>query len=116
MPLRYRRARSAAWACLSVELGDVAGMAEPKKWHPALRWVAKGAIAALILNEVRGLILAGPVLYTIWLAGGIGTSVMAALFTLACIALSVLIPWWVVRRFVKRAKRKPPPKRGLSGH
>lgn len=82
-------------------------MAEPKKWHPALRWIVRGGIAALLINEVRGLMMAGPVLYALWLGGGIYASVMTALFALACIALSVLIPWWAVRWFLKRAKRTP---------
>ena len=81
--------------------------ASPRKWHPALRWAVKGGIAALILNEIRGLIMAGPVLYAAWLAGGTWASVMIALFALACIAASVLVPWWAVRWFVKRAKKNP---------
>jgi hypothetical protein len=52
----------------------------------------KGGAILLVFNEVRGLILAGPVLYGIYQAGG---SLMAIWLG---IALSVVVPLFAVRK------------------
>ena len=55
-----------------------------------IRLLVKAGLAALVANEVRGLVLAGPVLYTMYKAGG---TAMAA-----WIALSVVAPLLVARK------------------
>ena len=50
-------------------------------------------------NEVRGLILAGPVLYGMYQAGGTAMAIWLAFCSLAGIALSVFAPLFVARKF-----------------
>ena len=54
-----------------------------------LRLLVKAGLAALVVNEVRGLILAGPVLYGLYEAGGTAMAVWVAFCSLAGIAVSV---------------------------
>ena len=46
---------------------------------------------ALIANEIRGLVMAGPVLWVIWETGG----ALVQWIVLAGIALSVIVPVWI---------------------
>ena len=57
-----------------------------------------GAVA-IVFNEIRGLILAAPVLYGLYLSGGTAMALWLAFCSLAGIALSVIIPIFVVRKF-----------------
>ena len=70
--------------------------------HEKLSSLAKLAIRAglalLIANEARGLILAGPVLYGMYEAGGTTMAIWLGLCSIAGIALSVLAPVFVLRR------------------
>ena len=66
--------------------------------HPVVRLLVKAGIAALVANEVRGLILAGPVLYTMYMAGGTAMAAWVAFCSLAGIALSVFAPLFVARK------------------
>ncbi|WP_336986329.1 hypothetical protein [Altererythrobacter aquiaggeris] len=59
-----------------------------------------GMIAA---NEIRGLILAGPVLYGIYESGGTWLAIYMGVCTLGGIALSVIVPWFLARR-LKRSQ------------
>ena len=52
----------------------------------------KTGLVLLILNEVRGLILAAPVIYGLWLSGGTLMAWYLAFCSLAGILLSVLVP------------------------
>ena len=61
--------------------------------------LVKAGIAALIFNEVRGFVLAAPVLYGMYVAGGTATALWLGFCSLAGIALSVLAPLFVARRF-----------------
>lgn len=70
-------------------------------------FLGTGAVL-LVLNEVRGLILAAPVLYGIYQAGGSLTAIWIGICSLAGIALSVLLPLIAVRK-LQDARR-----RGLS--
>lgn len=54
--------------------------------------LSKAAILLLVANEVRGLILAAPVLYGMYLAGGTLTAIWIGLCSLGGIALSVVVP------------------------
>lgn len=57
----------------------------------------------MAVNEIRGLILAGPLLYALWLSGGTLMAWWLALCSLGGIALSVIVPLWVARRIKPRA-------------
>jgi hypothetical protein len=59
----------------------------------------KAGLAALVANEVRGLILAGPVLYELYEAGGTAMAAWLAFCSLAGIALSVVGPLFVAKKF-----------------
>jgi ABC-type sulfate transport system permease component len=63
-----------------------------------LRTLAKFGAVLLIANEVRGLILAAPVLIALWNSGGTLMAIWLAFCSLAGIALSVAVPWWIARR------------------
>ena len=52
----------------------------------------------LVANEVRGLILAGPVLYAMYAAGGTLMAIWVAICSLAGIALSIIGPLFVGRK------------------
>ena len=69
-------------------------------------WLAvlcKAVFAAAIVNEVRGAILALPVLWTMYQSGGTVMAVWLGFCSLAGIALSVAVPVyggrWAKRRF-----------------
>ncbi len=64
----------------------------------------KSAIVAFAANEVRGLILAGPVLYGIYQAGGTLMAIWLGICSLGGIALSVLVPVFLERRFNLRGR------------
>ena len=62
-----------------------------------------GAVA-FILNEVRGFVLAAPVIYGLYVSGGTPMAIYVAVCSLAGIALSVIVPIIVVKkadRYVK---------------
>ena len=60
--------------------------------------LVKVGIVALIANEVRGLILAAPVLYGMYAAGGTAMALWLGFCALAGIALSVVAPLVVARK------------------
>lgn len=64
----------------------------------------KSVIVAFAANEVRGLILAGPVLYGMYQAGGTLLAIWLGFCSLGGIALSVLVPIFVERRFKLRER------------
>ena len=64
-----------------------------------VRLLVKAGFAALVANEIRGLMLAGPVLYAMYQAGGTAMAIWLAFCSLAGIALSVLAPLVVARKF-----------------
>ena len=59
----------------------------------------KAGIVALVANELRGLILAAPVLYQMYAAGGTWMAMWIGLCSLAGIAVSVVAPVLVAKRF-----------------
>lgn len=67
--------------------------------HNIVRLLVKGGVTALVANEVRGLILAGPVLYGMYEAGGAALASWLAFCSLAGIAISVFGPLFVARKF-----------------
>ena len=58
----------------------------------ALGWLA------LVANEIRGLILAAPVIYGLWVSGGTLMAWWIAICSLGGIALSVIVPVWLLRK------------------
>ena len=63
-----------------------------------VRLLVKAGLAALVANEVRGIILAGPVLYAMYEAGGTAMAAWIAFCSLAGIALSVVAPMVLARK------------------
>ena len=67
---------------------------------------------AVIFNEVRGVILAVPVLYGMYQAGGSAMAIWLGFCSLAGIALSVIVPMIAAKKLerfaqAKLAQRKP---------
>ena len=60
--------------------------------------VLKAGVGMLVANEVRGLVLAGPVLYAMYLAGGTLMAIWIGVCSLAGIALSIVAPLFVARK------------------
>ena len=70
-----------------------------------VQWLLKATSLALAANEIRGLVLAGPVLYGMYQAGGTAMAIWLGFCSLAGIALSLIVPLLVARkaeRFVAR--------------
>jgi len=63
-----------------------------------VRLLVKAGLAALVANEVRGLVLAGPVLYGMYAAGGTAMAMWLAFCSLSGIAISVFAPLLFVRK------------------
>lgn len=59
----------------------------------------RAGLALLIANEARGVILAGPVLYGMYQAGGTAMAIWLGFCSLAGILLSVVGPVIVLRKF-----------------
>ena len=66
----------------------------------------KSAIVAFVFNEVRGIILAGPVLYGMYQAGGTLMAIWLGICSLGGIALSVVVPLFVDKKFKIRERLK----------
>lgn len=64
-----------------------------------------GAVV-FVANEVRGLVLAGPVLYGIYQSGGTLAAIWVGVSSLGGIALSVVVPIFAARRLRKRFPKK----------
>jgi hypothetical protein len=64
-----------------------------------------GALA-LVLNEVRGFILAAPVIYGLYLSGGTPMAIYIAICSLGGIALSVFVPLVVLKRADRAIKAR----------
>lgn len=55
-------------------------------------WSLKAGAVLLLFNEVRGLVLAAPILYGIYQTGGSLMAIWIGFCSLAGIALSVILP------------------------
>ena len=64
-----------------------------------------GAVA-MIFNEVRGLVLAAPVLYGMWASGGTAMAIWLGICALGGIALSVIVPLFAYRKLDNLMKSK----------
>jgi hypothetical protein len=58
----------------------------------------KSAAFLLVINEVRGLVLAAPVLYAMYLSGGTWMALWVGFCSLAGIVLSVAVPLYAGRK------------------
>ncbi len=58
----------------------------------------KAGVGLLVANEIRGLVLAGPVIYAMYAAGGTLMAMWIAICSLAGIAISVIGPLFVARK------------------
>lgn len=61
-------------------------------------WLVKAGIFAIVANEVRGFVLAAPVLYGVYASGGTWTAIYLGLCSLGGIALSVIVPVYAARK------------------
>ena len=59
----------------------------------------KLGVGLLVLNEVRGLVLAAPVLYAMYEAGGTIMALWIGFCSLAGIFLSVVVPLFLAKKF-----------------
>jgi hypothetical protein len=57
---------------------------------------------ALVFNEVRGLILAGPVIYAMYQSGGSLMAIWVGICSLGGIALSVIVPLVLARKLERK--------------
>ena len=64
-----------------------------------VRLLVKAGMGLLVANEIRGVVLAGPVLYGMYQAGGTTMAIWLAFCSLAGIALSVIGPLFVAKKF-----------------
>lgn len=62
------------------------------------RLLVKAGLALLVANEVRGFVLAAPVLYAMYEAGGTAMAIWLGICSLAGIALTVIVPLFVARK------------------
>ena len=65
----------------------------------------KAGFALLVANEVRGLVLAAPVLYAMYEAGGTLMALWIGFCSLAGIAISVVAPLFVAKKLKTRIAR-----------
>ena len=68
-----------------------------------------GAVA-LVLNEVRGIVLAIPVLWAMYESGGTAMAIWLGVSTLGGIALSVIVPLFAAKKIKSYADEKLQPK------
>lgn len=66
----------------------------------------KIGFVAVIFNEVRGVILAVPVLYAMYEAGGTAMAIWLGFCSLAGIALSVIVPMFAAKRLKRFVEAK----------
>ena len=64
----------------------------------SVKLLARAGLALLVANEVRGLVLAAPVLYGMYEAGGTAMALWLGFCSIAGIALSVFGPLFVARK------------------
>lgn len=63
----------------------------------------KAGAGLIAVNEIRGLILAGPVLYGIYQSGGTAMAIWLGICSLGGIALSVIVPLIAAKKIRKFA-------------
>ena len=66
-----------------------------------IRNLLRAGALLLVLNEIRGLILAAPVLYAIYHTGGTATAIWLGICSLGGIALSVVVPALALKKLAQ---------------
>ncbi len=61
--------------------------------------LARVGIALLVANEIRGIVLAAPVFYGMYEAGGTVAAIWLGVCSLAGVALSVVVPVLIAKKF-----------------
>ena len=74
--------------------------------HLILASLLKVGAIAMVFNEVRGLVMAAPVLYAMWASGGTGMAIWLGICALGGIALSVIIPLFAYKKLDRWVKAK----------
>jgi hypothetical protein len=69
---------------------------------PWLALLGKTLFAAIVLNELRGAVLAVPVLWAMYQSGGTLMAIWLGFCSLAGIALSVVVPLYAARYAQRR--------------
>jgi hypothetical protein len=64
--------------------------------------ILQASAVLLALNELRGLVLAGPVLYVMYQAGGTAMALWLGFCSLAGILLSLIVPLFLARKLQAR--------------
>ena len=73
-----------------------------------VQWAIKFGAVALVANEIRGLILALPVLYAMYEAGGSLMAIWLGVCSLGGILLSVIVPMFVIKRAGRMLPQQQP--------
>lgn len=76
--------------------------------HMILGALLKFGGIAIAFNEVRGLVLAAPVLYGMWTSGGTAMAIWLGFCALGGIALSVIVPLVAYKKLDKYVQSKAP--------
>lgn len=76
--------------------------------HMLLAALLKVGAVAMIFNEVRGLVLAAPVLYGMWASGGTGMAIWLGICALGGIALSVIVPIFAYKKLDRFVRANSP--------
>lgn len=79
---------------------DTGGMTQSR--FKFVRLFLRSAALLLALNEIRGLILAAPVFYAMYQAGGSLMAIWLGVSSLLGIALSVVIPMFALKKIETR--------------
>lgn len=66
----------------------------------------KAGAALIAVNEIRGLILAGPVLYAMYESGGTPMAIWLGLCSIGGIALSVIVPLIAAKKITRYAEAR----------
>lgn len=66
----------------------------------------KIGVVALVLNEIRGIILAVPVLYAMYMSGGSAMAIWLGICSLGGIALSVIVPLFAAKKVKAYAEKR----------
>ena len=79
-----------------------------------INYLLKAGAVFLAFNEIRGLVLAGPVIYGMYQSGGSAVAIWIGLCSLGGIALSVIVPLIAARKIQKFAEARLQPQ-GAAG-
>lgn len=69
-----------------------------------VRMLLRSVVVLLALNEIRGLVLAAPVFYAMYEAGGSWMAIWLGISSLGGIALSVIIPLFAAKKLERMLK------------